>query len=412
VLERHVRESLAAALADTPVVLLHGARQVGKTTLARSMAASGHARRYLTLDEGATLSAALHDPDGLVAAEAGPVVFDEVQRAPGLFRAIKASVDRDRRPGRFLLTGSANVMTLPRLSESLAGRIEIVPLWSLSQGEIEGARDRFVDRVFDAEFPEWRLPARRSRPLLERLVRGGFPEPSARADAARRDAWFAAYADTNLRREVRELSGVEGLSELPRLLAALCARAGGLLNVADIARSLGMPQSTVRRYLTLLEATFLFVPLPAWSTNRSSRLAKSPKVLIADSGLACHLIGADVRRLETDGTARGSMLENFVAMEIVKQRAWSRGRPTLHHFRTASGAEVDLVLEDRAGRVVGIEVKSAPTVGASDFRGLRVLRELAGERFVRGVLLYGGRETVRFDPGLVAVPIPALWSGE
>ena len=410
-LPRRAQYQLAEALRDTPVVLLHGARQVGKTTLARSTASARSVRGYATLDDGPQLSAALADPGGFIDALPGPVVLDEVQRAPGLFRAIKASVDRDRSPGRFLLTGSANVMMLPTLSESLAGRIEVVPLWPLSQGEIEGTKERFIDRAFADLPPEFGAAPARSRPLLDRIVRGGFPEPCERTDARRRDAWFRAYADTTLRREVRELSGVEGLAELPRLIAVLAARACGLLNVADVARTLGMPQSTVRRYVALLEATFLAVMVPAWTTSRSARLAKSPKVLICDSGLACHLIGADLRRLADDGAARGAMLENFVAMELLKQREWSDSRPALHHFRTASGYEVDFVLEDRAGRVVGIEVKSAGSVSSEDFRGLRALRELAGRRFVRGIVLHGGRETVGFDPTLVATPISSLWAG-
>jgi predicted AAA+ superfamily ATPase len=407
---RRAKDRLEEALRDTPVVLLHGARQVGKTTLARSMSAGGKVRGYVTLDDGAALSAALSDPTGFIDALPGPTVLDEVQRAPELFRTIKASVDRDRRPGRFLVTGSANVMLLPALSESLAGRIEIVPLWPLSQGELEGIEECFVDRVFAPRAPEFGPVAARARPLLERVVRGGFPEPCERTDARRRDAWFGGYADTTLRREVRELSGVEGLAELPRLLAVLAARACGLLNVADVARTLGMPQSTARRYIALLEATFLVSLVPAWTTSRSARLAKSPKVVLCDSGLACHLIGADLRRLVEDGSARGAMLENFVAMELAKQIDWSDARPTLHHFRTAAGQEVDFVLEDRAGRVVGIEVKSAATVTSDDLRGLRALRELAGRNFVRGIVLHGGRDSTRFDPTLMSAPVSALWS--
>lgn len=410
---RNARESLETALGDTPVVLLQGARQVGKTTLVQALSADvKRPRRVLTLDDGAVLSAAQRDPEGFVAALTGPSAIDEVQRAPELFRTIKASVDRDRTPGRFLLTGSANVMLLPKLSESLAGRVELIPLWPLSQGEFEGVRERFIDRLFERETPDWKGAARRARPLVERMLRGGFPEAASRADAVRRDAWFSAYAETTLRREVRELSGAEGLAELPRLLAALAARAGGILNVADVSRALGMPQSTTRRYIALLEATFLAVMVPAWSTNRSSRLAKSAKVLIADSGLACHLVGANAERLADDGPARGAMLENFLAMEIIKQREWSRTKPAIHHFRSSAGAEVDLVLEDRAGRIVGIEFKSARSVGADAFRGLRALRELAGKNFVRGVVLNDGVETVRFDPTLMAAPHSAVWSGD
>ena len=409
---RNAAEALEIALADTPVVLLQGARQVGKTTLVQALREGAPPRRVLTLDDGAVLSAAQRDPEGFISAITGPCWIDEVQRAPELFRVIKASVDRDRTQGRFLLTGSANVMLLPNLSESLAGRVELIPLWPLSQGEFEGVRERFIDRVFERETPEWKSPAKRTRSIVDRMIRGGFPEAASRADPGRRDAWFAAYAETTLRREVRELSGVEGLSDLPRLLAVLAARAGGLLNVADVSRALGMPQSTTRRYIALLEATFLAVMIPAWSTNRLTRLAKSSKVLIADSGLACYLIGASAERLAEDGPARGAMLENFLAMEILKQRGWSRVKPAIHHFRTSAGAEVDLVLEDRAGRVVGIGIKSSRTVGADAFRGLRALRELAGKNFVRGVVLYDGAETVRFDPTLMAVPYAAVWSGE
>ena len=319
---RNAAEALEIALADTPVVLLQGARQVGKTALVQTLQEGATPRRVLMLDDGAVLSAAQRDPEGFISAITGPCSIDEVQGAPELFRVIKASVDRDRTPGRFLLTCSADVMLLPKLSESLAGRVELIPLWPLSQGEFEGVRERFIDRVFERETPEWKSATKRARPIVDRMIRGGFPEAASRADTGRRDAWFAAYAETTLRREVRELSGVEGLSDLPRLLAVLAARAGGLLNVADVSRALGMPQSTTRRYIALLEATFLAVMIPAWSTNRSTRLAKSAKVLIADSGLACYLVGANADRLAEDGPARGAMIENFLAMEILKQRGW------------------------------------------------------------------------------------------
>ncbi len=406
---RNALPAVDAALGDTPVVLLHGARQVGKTTLARQIAARRPRRAYATLDDGAELSAALADPEGFVRGLAGPVVLDEIQRAPELFRAIKASVDRDRAVGRFLLTGSANVMLLPRLSESLAGRIEIVTLWPFSQGEIEGHVERFIDQAFAAGRPDWAGAAPRSRPLLERVLRGGFPEPIERPDANRRNAWYAAYIDTTLRRDVRDLANIEGLSDLPRLLALLASRMGGLLNYSDLSRGLAIPQTTLKRYFTLLEATFLAMTVPAWSNNRGLRLTKSPKLLIADTGLAAHLVGADLRRLRDDGALRGAMLENFVAMELIKQRTWSKTKPEIHHFRTSSGQEVDIVLEDRAGRVVGIEVKSATTIGTDDFRGLRALREAAGTKFLRGIVLHDGSRTVQFDDRLLSAPIAALW---
>lgn len=408
-LVRHALPKLRAALADTPVVLVHGARQTGKTTLTKAIAAHAPARRYLTFDDATVLAAAHADPAGFVGALHGPVVLDEVQRVPGLFQAIKAEVDRDRAHGRFLLTGSANVLLLPKLSESLAGRIEIITLWPLSQGEIGGQVETFIDAVFSAGFPSGRAVERSGASVWDRLLRGGYPEPLTREDGARRDAWFASYISTILQRDVRDLANIEGLSELPRLLALLASRVRGLLNFADLSRSLSLPQSTLKRYFALLEATFLILTIPAWSSNQGLRLTKSPKLMLADTGLASHLLGMDRARLKVDGNARGALLENFVAMELIKQAGWSAGRVRLYHFRTVAGREVDLVLEDAAGRVVGIEVKSSATVDSRDFGGLRALREAAGEKFVRGVMLHDGAEIVGFGEGLFAAPVGAVW---
>lgn len=407
--QRNLRELFVRALGDTPVVLIHGARQTGKTTLAREISAQGR-RAYVTLDDATVLSAASHDPDGFVGGMKGPVTIDEVQRAPELFRAIKASVDRDRVPGRFLLTGSANVMMLPRLSESLAGRMEMGTLWPLSQGELAGRRDGFVDWAFGGSGTDaLGTEEGEGGGILERIERGGYPEPLERAERDRRDAWYASYLTTILQRDIRDISNVEGLVEMPRLLALIASRAAGVLNATDLSRGLSISLTTVKRYLSLFEATFLIVTIPAWSSNRGLRLSKSPKVMLADTGLGCHLLGVDAARLAVDGQARGALMENFVAMEIVKQLGWSRMYARPFHFRTAAGKEVDLVLEDRSGRVVGIEVKSAVSVRAEDFRGLRALREVAGDGFVRGVVVYNGTEAVSFGDGMVAIPVGWLW---
>ncbi len=419
-LTRHLLETIEAALADTPAVLLQGARQVGKSTLAAALAGARPQRAYRTFDDGSELAAALASPDGYVRGFSGPVALDEIQRAPELFRAIKASVDRDRTAGRFLLTGSANVLLLPRLSESLAGRIEILTLWPLSQGEIDGVMETFVDRAFGAARPNWSVSkaratkaarARNASPTLaQRIVRGGFPEPMTRATATRRASWYASYIDTNLRRDIRDLANIDGLREVPKLLALVASRVSGLLNLADLSRGLALPQTSLKRYFTLLEALFLVTTLPAWTTNRGLRLVKAPKVFLTDTGLASHLVGADAATLEADGRIRGMLLENFVVVEILKQLGWCKVRPTAHHFRSTSGVEVDIVLEDRAGRIVGIEVKSSATVNADDFRGLRMLREIAGKKFVRGIVLHDGESTVHFDEQFLSAPISALWS--
>jgi hypothetical protein len=408
-LDRHLSPFVLAALADRPVVLLHGARQTGKTTLAHALADTAHPARYLTFDDAGVLGAARTDPSGFVAGLGGPVVLDEVQRAPEIFPAIKALVDRHRTAGRFLLTGSANVMVAPRLSESLAGRMEILTLWPLSQGEIDGAADGFLDAVFDERLPA-SVPARVTRhAVLDRLVTGGYPEVVSGIDTARRPAWFGSYVTAILQRDVRDIANVADLTALPRLLALIASRPMALLNAADLGRSLGLPQTTLKRYLALLEATFLLRTLPPWYVNIGKRLSKAPKVFVTDTGLAAYLLGLDVPRLLNDPTLLGGLLESFIVIEIQKQAGWSRTRPGLFHFRSHDGREVDLVLEAAGGRVVGVEIKAAATVNAADFKGLRFLAEAAGRRFHRGIVLYTGDEVLPFGPGMHAVPINAVW---
>lgn len=405
---RNATDAIKAALLDSPVVLIHGARQVGKTTLVRDLLPDRHAAQYLTLDKAVVLAAAQADPEGFLGGFDGPIVIDEVQRAPQLFRAIKASVDEDRRPGRFLLTGSANVLALPDLSESLAGRMEVTRLRPLSQGETEDVREDFIDRLFATKFglPERSGVDRRS--ILRRIERGGFPEVQTRKTAERRDAWFESYLTTILQRDVRDLSNIEDLTALPRLLRLLAARIGGLLNYSDLSRALGLPQTTLKRYFALLETTFLVHLVPPWSANLGARLVKSPKVYLLDTGLACHLLGAE--GLADDHPSVGGLLENFVLMELLKQATWNTTRAEILHFRTQLGREVDLVLEDRRGRLVGIEIKASATVGADDFRGLRALADLASSRFHRGVVLYTGSESVAFGKEMYALPISSLWT--
>jgi hypothetical protein len=398
------------ALSDTPAVLVNGARQTGKTTLVREIARGRPGTRYVTLDDAATLAAAVNDPAALLAGSGDLLVIDEVQKAPGLFPAMKIQIDRDRRPGRFLLTGSANVLMLPQVSESLAGRLEILTLWPFSQGEIEGRREGLLDALFAEALPG--LPAEPEQPitpLAQRLLRGGFPEALGRRDPRRRDAWFAAYVTTILQRDIRDLTQIEGLTDMPLLLQLLAARAGTLLNKAELARGTRIPYTTLDRYLALLHATFLFQPLPAWSGNLGKRLTRSPKCHLCDSGLTAHLTGLTAERLDRDGTLIGPLLESFVVGELRKQASWAETPVTLYHFRTPSQRETDLVLEDRGGRVVGIEVKASSRLRERDFNGLRSLAREAGERFLRGVLLYTGEEMLPFGPRLHAVPVRALW---
>ena len=406
--DRHTTPALEAALADTPVVLVIGPRQAGKTTLCR-LVADRRGARLLSLDDAATLAAANADAAGFIAALDGPVVLDEIQKAPALLPAIKLVVDRRREPGRFLLTGSADVLALPRISESLAGRMEVLTLWPLSQGELAGYREGFIDALFAAAKPQLGATSEARADVVNRALRGGFPEAVERRDPERRRAWFRSYVTTMLERDVRDLGQIEGLTDLPRLLNLLAARSASLLNIAELSRSIGLPQTTLARYLTLLERAFLVRRLPAWAGSRARRSVKTPRVWIPDTGLLGHLAGLTPTRLVEEPTAVGPLLETFVASELAKQLGWSRTRAELFHFRTHGGIEVDLVLEADDGRLAGVEVKSAATVGVGDLKGLKAFREVAGKRFHRGVVLYTGREALPFGSDLWALPVSALW---
>ena len=399
---------LRRALARSPVVLVNGPRQSGKTTLVRSLR-EGKPRRYITLDEAPTLAAAKADPSGFIAALEGPVTLDEIQHAPELFPAIKVVVDRKREPGRFLLTGSANVLLLPRLAESLAGRMQLLTLWPLSQGEIEGSREGFLDAVFGERTIKHFEVAETREDLIGRALRGGYPGIIEWIDEGERGDWFNSYVTTLLQRDVRDLANVEGLTALPHLLSLLAVRSGSLVNFAELSRSAAIAQSTLKRYVTLFQATFMADTVPAWSANLSKRLIKAPRLVVTDTGLMSHLARVGRARLEHDPALAGWLLESFVMTELRKQAVWSEGRPDLFHFRAVTGQEVDVILEDRAGRVVGVEIKASSKVAAADFRGIETLRSVARKRFHRGVVLYTGRQALPFGPGLHALPISALW---
>lgn len=406
---RNLASMLLEAAQDSPVILLNGARQTGKSTLAQTLYPPARRPPYLSLDDLTVLAAATQSPQDFVDGLPERVILDEVQRAPGLFLALKRAVDRDRTPGRFFLTGSANVLALPKLSESLAGRMEIHTLWPLSQGELRGREEAFVDGVFSADRIE-RVEPVGPDALIRAIVAGGYPESLNRDSPRRRDAWFRGYLTTLLQRDVKDLSNIEGLKDLPNLLALLASRAGALLNLSDLARSLGLPNTTLRRYLTLLEAVFLVVPLAAWAGNIGKRLVKAPKLYLNDTGLLCHLLGLNDEALLSDRNKLGPVLENFVVMELIKQAGWSAKQPRIHHFRTQTGQEVDVVLETADGKLVGVEVKAAGTVTEGAFKGLWRLREETGERFRRGIVLYCGEQTVSFGEDLIAAPVSALWA--
>lgn len=389
------------------MVAINGARQVGKSTLAVGLAGSRF--DIVTLDDLTQRRAAQGDPTAFVDDRARGLVIDEVQRVPDLLVAVKASVDRDRRPGRFLLTGSTRLLSTPRISETLAGRIEIIDLWPLSQGEIARHREGFVDALIT-----WSRALRiesdlRRGDYFERVAAGGFPEAIERA-GRRRDAWFANYIGTVVNRLVEDVADIERVGAMPQLIRLAAARTGTELNVSSLSRDLGIRAQTLAGYLAHLQTVFVLQLVPAWSRNLSSKVVRRPKLAMVDSGLAAHLLGVDAGRLADPDSPAGQLLESFIVMELRKQLGWSDAAAAMFHFRDRDGAEVDIVLETRDGRVAGVEVKAASTVVDRDFSGLRLLERKLGDRFVGGVVLYTGRSYAPFGRKLAALPVEAVWA--
>ncbi|MFZ0191027.1 MAG: ATP-binding protein, partial [Streptosporangiaceae bacterium] len=340
------------------------------------------------------------------------MVIDEIQRVPDLLLAIKEQVDADPRPGRYLLTGSARLLGLRGLPDTLPGRTETIELWPLAQGELDGTADRFIDAVFDRGGRGDALThesAVTRQEYAERIVRGGFPEAAARTNPRRRERFFDSYLADLVARDVSQLSDIERTTEMRALIRLLAGRSGQLLVVNAVGSEAGLPASTVHRYVALLEEVFLIKRVPAWSRNVSARAVGTPKLAFVDSGIAANLLGVDVRTLLRPGGPFGPLLEGFVLMELARQLTWSQQRAELFHYRTKDKVEVDAVLENRQGHVVGIEIKASSTVAAGDFRGLRHLAERTGDDFIAGLVFYTGTQTLPFGPRLRAVPVSALW---
>jgi len=396
------------ALADSPVVLIHGPRQSGKTTLARLVGdAAGYV--YISFDNDVQRAAAEFDPVGFVADLPDKVILDEIQRVPGLFTSLKAAVDSRRQAGRFILTGSANVLLVPKLADSLAGRMEILRLHPLAQCELAGRDSGFLSILLGQGFKKSSIGSRQGRDMAERITAGGFPAGLARTASRRRAAWYRDYIDTLVQRDVRDLSAIRSLEALPRLLALAAGQTAHLVNVAELSGPFQLSRPTIRDYMTLLERLFLLEQLPPWHNNRLNRLIKTPKLHLCDTGLACALLGVDGPALWGDRELYGQLLETFVYQELRRQSGWQEEPVTFYHYRDKEGLEVDVVLEFGGRQLAGVEVKASSTVGASDFRGLIRLQKSVGKRFEAGVVLYDGDAIVSFGKGLFAVPISMLW---
>ena len=404
---RYAEARLLEALGDSPGVLIHGPRQCGKTTLAR-LVGERLGYEYLSFDDDVARGSAQADPAGFVADLPERAILDEVQRVPALFASLKSAIDRRRVPGRFMLTGSANVLLVPRLADSLPGRMEVLRLHPLAQSELARRPSRFLDTLFDGRF-RTRSSERLAGQLAERIVAGGYPAALARQPGRRRAAWYRDYLDALVQRDVRDMARIASLDALPRLLALGAAQTARLLNVVDLAAPFQLSRPTIRDYVTLLERVFLLELLPPWHSNRLSRLVKTPKLHVGDIGLACALLGADTAALRTDRPLLGQLLETFVLLELRRQASWHEQPHSFFHYRDRDGAEVDVVIERGAHQVAGVEVKAAATVTAADFRGLRKLKDAAGKRFAGGVVVYDGETSASFGEQLHAVPLRALW---
>ena len=402
---RFARARIEEALSDTRVVLISGPRQSGKTTLATDIAADRFP--YLTLDDATVLQSALDDPVGFIRG-LDRAVIDEVQRAPDLLLAIKNAVDSDRTPGRFLLTGSANLMTIPRVADSLAGRMEAIRLLPLSQAELSARRSAFIDNAFAAQKPVADQNVI-GDDLVEAVLSGGYPEALKRRRRGRKQDWYHGYLDALVQRDVREVARIEQLAVMPKLLSVLAEHSGQLVNYSRIGAALGLNHVTTQKYVRVFENLFLIHTLQPWFTNRLKRLTKSPKLHFLDAGLLAAMREVSPETVRKDKTSFGPILETFVFGELRKIASWSGQRCTFSHFRNKSRNEVDFVLENLRGEIVGVEVKASATVTADDFSGMRKLAEAGGKKFVQGLVLYDHDLVVPFFENMFAAPLSSLW---
>ncbi|MGH2863761.1 MAG: ATP-binding protein [Solirubrobacteraceae bacterium] len=406
---RHIRPVLLAALSDSRAAALLGARQVGKSTLVADLAANEYRAQVFNLDDGLTANAARADPTGFVAEITGPAVFDEIQRVPGLLLAIKQRLDSNQGRGQFLLTGSANILTLPTVADALPGRVEYVNLWPFSQGELHGRREDFVDRLFAGDFPRISGAPVGRGPIAKMLARGGYPEVQGRA-APGRSRFFSSYLASIVGRDLADAGNVRNVENIERLLRVMAARSASLASFQGMGGDLGVDKNTVAAHTKILEDLFLVRQLRPWHVNLGSRQIKSSKLYVVDSGLLAHLIGANELRIARDGALAGMMLKSFVAMELLRQCDWAQEPVSLFHYRDNKQREVDVVLERNSGEIAGIEVKAAATASSADFAGLRYLRDKLGARFKAGVVLHTGADTRPFGDRLAAIPLSGLWT--
>jgi predicted AAA+ superfamily ATPase len=409
--DRSAKDEIIETLQFSPVVLINGARQSGKSTLAKELITEGYLFDYITLDNPSVLSNLLSSPIAFLEDLKHGTVIDEIQRAAEIFTSIKYVVDKDRKPGKFLLTGSANVLLLPKLSDSLAGRIAIYTLKPFSQGEIQGRKEDFIDWLFSDDFDHFKVKANVSMSNLQtRIIKGSYPEPLVgKFSESQQMHWYESYLNTLLVRDVRDLANLEQIGLVPQLFKLLASRTSNLLNYSDLSRSLDFPQTTLKRYLSLLQSLYLVDFLEPWYTNFGKRLIKSPKIHLNDTGFSLHLLGQNLESLKKDRILFGQILENFIYLELTKQAGWSKTKPQTYHYRTQNGEEIDFIMEARNSKLVAIEVKASSSFDPKDLKAIKDFKKAVGDRFHRGIIFHTGQEVYKIDEKLYILPIQALW---
>jgi predicted AAA+ superfamily ATPase len=409
-IKRHLESKILEALDYMPIVLLRGARQTGKTTLAKSICSLKKNYTYLSFDHLPTLVSAKNDPITFIERLEKPVILDEIQRVPELFLPIKSDVDAHRLPGRYFLTGSADPLLLPQLGDSLAGRMRLLTLWPFSQGEIEGRRETFLERAFKAApLPTGATTECSRDEILTRALRGGYPTPFTMSLEKQRHDWFNDYVSLILQKDILDLSKIENVTQMSNLLTLLAARAGALLNMEELSRSIKLNAVTLHRYVDLLKMLFLVHMLPAWHSNIGKRIVKSHKSYLCDTALQLFMLNIDHDRLLKDQNLTGNIIENFVVLELLKQISFSDLSVQLFHYRDYKQTEVDIILEGPGGDLVAIEVKGSQTISADDFKGLKKFKESTGKKFINGIVLYTGSTHLPWGNKLTACPITSLW---
>lgn len=406
-IRRNLYDKLSDELGQSRAVALLGARQVGKSTLC-SEVAKGLGMRYVSLDDEDVLAVAQNDPVGFIARIDAPSVIDEVQRAPGILLSIKQRLDSDNTRGQFLLTGSADLLTLRSVADTLPGRVIYLELHPFSQGELRSVRETFISRLFSNSPPDVAVAKPGHQSYAELLVKGGYPEAQERRLGSEPE-FFSSYITSLLDREIAAVFDARSPQDLVKVFRLSAARSGSIANYNSISRDIGISDKTVRSYIESLEKLFVLRSLEPWYRNLGHRVIKTPKIYVNDTGLLCAFTGADVDGLSGD-VVDGMYFETFVVSELIKQRSWDSKPLSIYYYRDHRGREIDIVLERHDGSLVAIEVKTSATIKTADFASLRYFREKTADKFKCGIVLYSGRATQSFDDRLHAVPLEGLWS--